>query len=526
MSIITRSDNVDGVEMTTDARGDEQPHQPVTGRRLVENVLWNILGRGVPILVALASIPILSRSLGVDRFGLLMLCWTFIGYFSIFDLGLATAMERSVAQKLALGDHKSVPVVIWTTLLTMLALGIAGFVVAWMTAPAIIHALRASSEGRAEALQTVHLLALSIPLVIASVGLQGILVAHMKFKLINVVGIPLGLWTYVGPIIVLPISHSLVLIVAALFIGRVAGFVLYLIFCLRVVPSLRSFAFHRALVRPLLTFGGWLTLDDLVDPLVNFLDRFLIGSLISVAAVALYSVPYQLAAQGWIVTSGVSAVLFPYFSGVLARGSGQARLIFRRAIKYLLFAMFPVALIMVAFAQPGLGLWLGADYAMQSTPVLQLVAVGVLITSIGSVGGTFNGSAGRPDIDAKLGLMKFALHIAPAWLVITRYGIVGLAALWVACTSVESLGMVLYALRAQGVAWPQILRRAFQSVPIWVALGIAAIEFPIGWKFAYVAVVLVGLGLLAWHNLMSQAERRAVRCRLGLRLVPEAASGS
>jgi O-antigen/teichoic acid export membrane protein len=526
MSITTRSEVVDGAEVTADAPADDQPHQPVTGRRLVENVLWNMLGRGVPILVALASIPILSRSLGVDRFGLLMLSWTFIGYFSIFDLGLATAMERRVAQQLALGDHKSVPVVIWTTLVTMLALGIAGMAVAWVTAPAIIHALRASPEGRAEALQTVHLLALSIPLVITSVGLQGILVAHMKFKLLNAVGIPLGLWTYLGPIIVLPISHSLVLIVAALLVGRVAGFVLYLVFCLSVVPSLRSFAFHRALVRPLLTFGGWLTLDDLVDPLVNFLDRFLIGSLISVAAVALYSVPYQLAAQGWIVAAGVSAVLFPFFSGALARDSDKARMIFRRAIKYLLFAMFPVVLIMVAFAQPGLRLWLGADYAVQSTPVLQLVAVGVLITSIGSVGSTFNASVGRPDIDAKLGLMKFAVHIAPAWLVITRYGIVGLAALWMACASVESLGMVLYALRTQGVGWPQILRRAVQSMPIWVALAVAAIEFPIGWKFAYVAAVFVGLGLLAWHNLMSQAERRSVCSRLGLRPVPAALSRS
>jgi hypothetical protein len=86
--------------------------------------------------------------------------------------------------------------------------------------------------------------------------------------------------------------------------------------------------------------------------------------------------------------------------------------------------------------------------------------------------------------------------------------------------------MVLYALRTQGVGWPQILRRAVQSMPIWVALAVAAIEFPIGWKFAYVAAVFVGLGLLAWHNLMSQAERRSVCSRLGLRPVPAALSRS
>ncbi|MBV9100440.1 MAG: flippase [Candidatus Dormibacteraeota bacterium] len=496
----------------------------VSGRRLAGHIGWNILGQAAPIVVALVSIPVLTRGLGPDRFGLLVLGWTFVGYFSIFDLGLAVAMERSVARQVALGEQERVHTTVWTTLLVMFGLGAAGFAVAWLVAPVLVHSLRASPGLQSEALTTVHLLACSIPLVIVSVGLRGVLAAHMRFRLINAIGIPLGAWTYAGPLLALPLTHSLVVMVAALLAGRIAGFCVYAAFCVSIVPSLRRPSIDRSVVRPLLTFGGWLALDDLIDPLMGFLDRFLIGALVSVAAVAFYSVPFQLAAQGWIIASALSGVLFPLLSGMLAGGVERARVIFRRTVKYLLLGMFPGVLLLVAFAQPGLQLWLGGDYAARSAGVLQLIAAGVLITSLGSVGGTFNGGAGRPDVNAKLGLVKFALHVAPLWWVLPRFGIVGLAALWLACVSFEAAGMLVVAMRSQGVRWTHIARRAGQFGAVLVVLGVAALDLPLAWKGVYVAAVIAAGGVVAWTRVIGPAERRIVRRRLGF--MPVAASGS
>ena len=484
---------------------------------MARGVGWNLLGQAAPIATALACIPVLTRALGTDRFGLLALSWTFVGYFSIFDLGLGQAMTRSVAHKLAVGDEESVPATVWTTLTVVLAFGLVGLTVAWLAAPTIAHALRTSHALQAEALQTVHLLALSIPVVMTSVGLRGVLGAHLRFKLVSALGIPLGMWSYIGPIAALPISHSLTLIVGVLLLGRVAGFLLYLGFSLRVVPGLRLIALRWSLVRPLLSFGGWLTLDSTIDPLVNFLDRFLLGALLSVAAVAFYAVPYQLAAQAWILATAVSGVLFPTFTRVIALDIAQARLFFRRAVKYLLFAMFPLALLMVGLARPGLHLWLGGSYASKSATVLQLVAIGVLVTSIGSVAGTFNASAGRPDVNAKLGLLKLVLHVAPLWWVVPNYGVVGLAALWMACAGVEALGMMLYATARLAIARRQTVRRAIQSLVLWAVLALAALDLPLQVKLVYLAVVISGTGLFAWNRLLSRAEKQLLWSRLGLR---------
>lgn len=60
----------------------------IGGRRLARNVLWNLLGNGAPLLVALPAIPLLIEGLGTARFVVLTLAWMVVGYFSLFDLGL------------------------------------------------------------------------------------------------------------------------------------------------------------------------------------------------------------------------------------------------------------------------------------------------------------------------------------------------------------------------------------------------------------------------------------------------------
>ena len=73
------------------------------------NSVWNLVGLGLPLLVALVSIPILIRGLGTDRFGILTLAWVVIGYFSLFDLGLGRAVTKLVADRLGAGASERVP---------------------------------------------------------------------------------------------------------------------------------------------------------------------------------------------------------------------------------------------------------------------------------------------------------------------------------------------------------------------------------------------------------------------------------
>src|SRR5216110_3506099 len=97
-----------------------------SGRLLARNTIWNLLGSGAPMVVAVFCIPILIRGLGKDRFGVLTLAWALIGYTSLFDLGLGRALTQLVAQKLGAGEEKEIPSLAWTSLVLMTLLGLAG----------------------------------------------------------------------------------------------------------------------------------------------------------------------------------------------------------------------------------------------------------------------------------------------------------------------------------------------------------------------------------------------------------------
>src|SRR6202030_3302179 len=87
-----------------------------SGRLLARNTVWNLIGNGAPLIVAVFSIPILIHGLGKDRFGVLTLAWALIGYASLFDIGLGRALTQLAARKLGAGEEREVPTLVWTSL--------------------------------------------------------------------------------------------------------------------------------------------------------------------------------------------------------------------------------------------------------------------------------------------------------------------------------------------------------------------------------------------------------------------------
>src|SRR6266849_5170712 len=110
-----------------------------SGRLLARNTVWNLIGNGAPLVVAVFCIPILIRGLGKERFGVLTLAWALIGYASLFDLGLGRALTQAVARKLGAGEEHEVPQVVWTSLLLMLGLGVVGATVIAVISPWLVH---------------------------------------------------------------------------------------------------------------------------------------------------------------------------------------------------------------------------------------------------------------------------------------------------------------------------------------------------------------------------------------------------
>jgi len=338
--------------MSSTINGDIAKVIKPTRQRLVNNVLFNLSGQGLPLLAALFAIPLLIKALGIDRFGIFTLIWVVVGYFGLFDLGIARAMTKLVAERFGTTRENEIPGIFWTAIPVVLLSGLVGALILFTSASGVAqYILKASPELQQETLPAFYLLALSIPLVISIAGLTGFLEAAQRFGLINLVRIPMGVFGFLGPLLVLSYSHSLYALTAILLAGRALEFVALFILCLKVLPDLRrGIRFRVANIRPLLSFGGWITVSNVVGPFLTHLDRFFISALISVAAIAYYATPYSIITKLLIIPGALVGVLFPTFALLLKQNRGQAAQMFYRSSKYVIFAMFPLLLILITFA--------------------------------------------------------------------------------------------------------------------------------------------------------------------------------
>ena len=420
-----------------------------SGRLLARNAVWNLIGSCAPILVAIFCLPVLKSTLGTDRLGIIGLAWAIIGYFGFFDLGLSRALTKLVAEKLGAQRLEEIPAMVWTSLFLMGGIGLASAIVALLLTPWLVqHPLKVPAELRVETTQAFYWISLSIPVVVVTAGLRGVLEALQRFRLATAIRIPMGIFTYAGPVLILPFSHSLVPIMAALVVGRVIAGAAHLWACFHALPALRhGFGFHRTWVGLLFRFGSWMTVSNIVAPVMVSFDRFLIGSIISVSAVAFYTVPYEMVTRLSLVPGALVGVLFPAFSTSMVSDRPRLVFLFESGVKYIFLALFPVTLVLITFAPEAMHFWLGSDFARQSAPVAQILAVAVFLNSLAQIPFAHVQGAGRPDITAKLHLLELPIYLAALVLMAKSMGIRGVALAWLLRVALDTILLSVFSWR-------------------------------------------------------------------------------
>ena len=417
-----------------------QPEGRTTNRRLTRNMVWNLIGAGLPMIVAVVVIPPLIRGLGTPRFGVLTIAWMVVGYFSLFDLGLGRSVTQLVAEKLGRREEEQIPAIVWTAMTLMGGLGLAGALVFGGISPWLVESLNIPADLRSEALSAFYILALSVPIVIGNTGLRGILEAHQRFGLVNLVRAPLGVINYLGPLMVLSYSNTLTAVVFVLLLARCFSGLIYLTICLTLYPDLRRRnPFEAPLMKRLLSYGGWMTVSNIVGPLLLYLGRLLVAVVISVEAVAYFSTPFDVVMNLLILPTVFVSVLFPAFTDLFQSDLRRVGALYRRSLLYIGLGMLPLAAVTFFFAEPGLEWWINEEFSINGYRVAQFLAIGVFISSFGHLSQAVVQGYGRPDITAKLHIAELIAYVPYLFWLIGSYGIEGAAIAWVIRVTISTL---------------------------------------------------------------------------------------
>lgn len=493
------------------------------GRALARNSALNAAGQLAPLLVAVAVLPYLLGELGPERFALLTLAWTIIGYFGFLDLGLGRATTQFVAGLLGADRAGGVNRVVWSSLTIQTVLGTAGaLAIAALASVLARDVLRVTDPALlAETQSTLRLVALGLPLVLLSGTFSGVLEAYQRFDLMNLVRVPSSIATLIIPTAGVAFQASLPSIVLGIVVARACALLCFGGLAVRIGGVARPVRPHVPTLRRLLGFGGWLTVSLMAVPILTYAERLLIGGLRSLTELAYYAVPFEIVARTAIIPSAIALTLFPAFSHA-QRSGAQVDQLFRRPMRLLFLLQWPLLVMLWLFPGDILAAWIGPDVADAGEVVLRLLAAAFFLNAFSQVALAGIQGLGRPDLKARLDLVEVPLFILLAVLMIPRFGIAGAAGAKLLVSFADTALLFLFAGRLNArpmIDWSRLRRHpaaAGATILVVSLVGFSAAA-PLTIRIVAAVAGIILLGGAVWMRALDGADRAAVLTLFGRR---------
>lgn len=404
---------------------------------ITRNTVYNLAGAMVPVALALIVVPLYIHQIGEDRYGVLTIVWLLLGYFGLFDLGLSRAAANQVAR---LHDAPACEreEVFWSACLLNAAFGAVGGLLLYLVGRSLLGEwLKMSPSLHTEALGALPWIAAAVPVATISAVLTGALEGRQRFGVVNLIqGIGAISLQVVPLTAAFLISPDLQVIVPVAVVVRVLS-VVPLVQAVRVTLPIHGVRRARsARMRELLKYGTWVTVTNIVGPLLDSLDRFFIGGVLGAAAVAYYAVPFSLVGRTQTIPRALSRTLFPYLS---ADTPEQAT---SRAVESAITVaavVIPIVVLSMFLMRPFLNLWMGVRFAQHAAIVGETLLCGIWLNGLATIPFAMLQAQGRPDVVAKFHLAELVPFIVVLWYGLHYLGLVGAAVAWVLRVAVDAV---------------------------------------------------------------------------------------
>jgi O-antigen/teichoic acid export membrane protein len=406
-------------------------------RRVLANAGWNLLASVLPLAAAVLAMPWLAQRLGTERFGMLALAWVLIGYFGLFEFGIGRALTKFVAERSGRPSAVDLPVVCSTALGLAVAAGLlGGLMVASLAAWGGAWMDRVPGPLQSEVRQGLLIIALGIPPTVCTAAFRGMLEGLQRFKLLTAIRVPAGVLLFAAPALTAVYTPRLDWALASIVLTRWLLLLAHAAPCWRAL-GLSMRCWRPAWVRPLLGMGGWLTVSNVVSPVIVYADRFVIGGLLSATVLAHYAAPFELVSRLLVLPVALAGALYPALAaaqsapgGAMAADLQGARRLRQQALQMTLITVLPLALLGAVWATPLLGLWMGAEFADNGSMATRILLLGFVFNAVAHIPFAALHGHGLARQTALLHLLELPLYLLCLVTLVRHHGIEGAAAAW------------------------------------------------------------------------------------------------
>ncbi|MDO2453911.1 flippase [Enterobacter asburiae] len=405
---------------------------------LIRNSIYNLAGFAIPTVVAIPALGLLARLLGPEAFGLFTLVFALIGYASIFDAGISRAVIREVSLNRENSEEQKN--IISTASVVVVILGsIALFIMALSTTK-IVELLNVTPNLKGEAIKTFLIVSFIIPFYLLNQVWLGYLEGLEKFANINIQRVISSTCLALLPALMCLIKPTLIYASYGLILGRIFSFLLTAFICKNIIYSSR-FACNFITLKRLISFGGWITVSNIISPIMAYFDRFIISHLMGASRIAFYSAPSEGVSRLINIPYALARALFPklsYCSDKNERRSLQFR-------SYLIISIIclPIVIVGVLFSSLIMGIWMGPEYTHLAANVLQILLIGFYFNALAQIPYVSLQALGKAKTTAALHLIELIPYLSLLSILTVKFGIIGTAIAWSVRTLCDLILLVI-----------------------------------------------------------------------------------
>lgn len=229
--------------------------------------------------------------------------------------------------------------------------------------------------------------------------------------------------------------------------------------------------FSWASLGDLFGFSGWMMAEQVVYYLRSNMDKVLVGAMLGASALGIYSLAFLITDSLRVqIGRAISTVMFPVYSRS-HNDIAEVRRLYLAVVRYNALVVFPMAMLLILFADPVIPIFFGAAWADTVEP-LRILAVASMIFAVAGDPATVLRGLGRPKVSFTISWWSTTLVTLPALICGILYlGLVGAAWGVVLGYTASRVAFQVYFRRIGFVTEPAVL------IALWPALAVAFVMY-------------------------------------------------
>jgi O-antigen/teichoic acid export membrane protein len=508
------------------------PQAPATstGTLLVRGSALSVLTLIASVAVGFFLMPFLIHALGDRWYGMWALIGSITSYYALLDLGLTSAVNRSLTQAIARAENTNANAVIVTGLVIFSGVGALAFAVA--LAVALAGPWFFTDAGEIAVFRWVVLiLGADVALAFPFAAFNAVLVGHYRFDIVSAVQLTALAVRTVLIVYFIDQGYSIVALAVIALAVNLPSRLAVAVAARRLLPWLKlsQAHFRPDQVRALFGYGKYTFIAAAADRIRFQIDTLVVATFLGVALVTHYAIAARVTQLFMELMIRALGVVGPVFTRLDASGD-HARLqqTFLLATRVSVLTAVTVAGGIVILGERFIGLWIGEDYQDAYWPLVILIgslAVGLMQQPSVS----FLYASARHRFCAHLNLAEALANLGLSVILVQFYGMIGVSlGTAIPLLATKLLLQPRYVCRALDVSlhayYHEIGRAALFAVVGQVPLAVFVNSIGIS---SLPLMLMVGIGYypLCWivlsRGVLSEADKRQfVRAAPALRWLP------